>query len=308
MIATIERDRGQYEAALHHAAPAVEMIERIRQRITLPELRASYFSTMQEVFDVYLDALMQAEKQSPGKYAATALQVVERARARTLIDTLIESNANIKAGVDSELINQEQTLISRISTQATALTRLLSSRHTEEQKAEATKHLETLQRQYEAVQAQIRDRSPAYAALTQPKPLAVAEIQQQLLDPDTMLLEYALGRKRSYLFAITRDSVKTFELAEREQIERASRRVYEAITARNKRVKFETAEERRLRVDQAEKDYSIAAAALSKMVIGPIADQLRAKRLLVVADGALQYIPFGALPTTNASTNLRHRT
>jgi CHAT domain-containing protein len=302
MIATIERDRGQYEAAITHAAPAVEMIERIRQRITLPAMRASYFSTMQEVFDVYLDALLQADKQSPGKYAATALQVVERARARTLIDTLIESNANIKAGVDSELIKQEKTLISRISTQATALTRLLSGKHTEEQKAEATKQLEALQKQYESVQAQIRDRSPAYAALTQPTPLSVAEIQQQLLDADTMLLEYALGRKRSYLFAVTRDSVKTFELPPREQIEQSARRVYEAITTRNKRVKFETVDERRLRVDQAEKDYSTAAAALSKMVIGPLADQLKAKRLLVVADGALQYIPFGALPeTTNAS-------
>lgn len=298
MIATIERDRGEYEAALTHAAPAVEMIERIRQRITLPEFRASYFSTMQEVFDVYIDSLMQADKKSPGKYAATALQVVERARARTLIDTLIESNADIKTGVDSELIKQEQSLVKQIGTQATALTRLLSGKYTEEQKADATKQLESLQKEYEAVQSQIRDRSPAYAALTQPKPLSLAEIQQQVLDTDTVLLEYALGRKRSYLFAITRDSMKTFELPGREQIESASRRAYEALTARNKRVKFETVDEKRSRVDRADKDYSVASSALSRMLIGPIAGQLNAKRLLVVADGALQYIPFGALPDT----------
>jgi CHAT domain-containing protein/Tfp pilus assembly protein PilF len=298
MIATIERDRGQYEASLTHAAPAVEMIEAIRQRIGLPEFRASFFSTMQDTFDVYVDALMQADKSTPGKYAATALQVVERARARTLIDTLIESNANIKAGVDPQLIEQERTLIKQVGTQATALTRLLGGKYTEEQKAAATKQLDVLQQQYKAVATQIRERSPAYAALTQPKPLSLTEIQQQLLDADTMLLEYALGRKRSYLFAVTRDSLKTYELPGREQIEQAARRMYEAITARNRRMKFETADERRARVAQTDKDYTAAALALSALVISPVSDQLKAKRLLVVADGALQYIPFGALPAS----------
>lgn len=296
MIATIERDRGQYEAALTHAAPAVEMIEAMRQRINLPELRSSFFSTMQDTFDVYVDALMQLDKQSPGKYAATALQGVERARARTLIDTLIESNANIKAGVDPQLIEQERTLIKQVGTQATALTRLLSGKYAEEQKSAASKQLESLQRQYEEVEARIRAHSPAYAALTQPTPLSLTEIQEQLLDADTVLLEYALGRKHSYLFAVTKDSLKTYELPERERIEQAARRVYEAITARNKRVKFETVAEKRARVEQADKDYPAAAVALSQMVISPVVEQLKKKRLLVVADGALQYVPLGALP------------
>ncbi|HEV8367160.1 MAG TPA: CHAT domain-containing tetratricopeptide repeat protein [Pyrinomonadaceae bacterium] len=296
MIATIERDRGQFEAALTHATPAVEMIEAMRQRINLPVLRSSFFSTMQDAFDVYVDTLMELDKQSPGKYAPTALQGIERARARSLIDILIESNANIKAGVDPHSIEQEQTLLKQLSTQATALTRLLSGKYTEEQKAAASQVMESLQRQYEAVEAQIREHSPNYAALTQPKPLTLTEIQRQLLDPDTVLLEYALGRKRSYLFAVTRDSLKTFELPAREQVEQAARRVYQAITARNKHVKFETVDEMRTRVGQADKDYSAAAIALSRMIISPATDQLQAKRLLVVADGALQYISFGALP------------
>jgi CHAT domain-containing protein len=296
MIATIERDRGQYEAAVAHAAPAVEEIERVRQRISLPGYRASYFSTMQDTFDVYIDSLMQADKAAPGKYVATALQAVERARARTLIDTLIESNANIKAGVDPKLLEQEKVLIRQVNTQATALRNLLSAKYTEEQKTVATRALAELQKQYEAVEAQIREHSPAYAALTQPTPLSLAEVQQQLLEPDSVLLEYSLGRKRSYLFAVTKDSLKTYELPERERIEEAARRVYQAITARNMRVKFETPAERSTRVTQADKDYLIAATALSGLVLGPASDQLNAKRIMVVADGALQYVPFGALP------------
>jgi CHAT domain-containing protein len=37
-------------------------------------------------------------------------------------------------------------------------------------------------------------------------------------------------------------------------------------------------------------------SALSGTLLGPVSGQLQRKRLLVVADGALQYVPFGALP------------
>ena len=49
-------------------------------------------------------------------------------------------------------------------------------------------------------------------------------------------------------------------------------------------------------MEQAEAQYPQAAQALSNMVLGPVASLLKGKRLVIVADGALQYIPFSALP------------
>jgi CHAT domain-containing protein len=43
-----------------------------------------------------------------------------------------------------------------------------------------------------------------------------------------------------------------------------------------------------------------AAAGLSRTLLGPVADQLGKKRLLIVADGTLHYVPFGALPDPNS--------
>jgi CHAT domain-containing protein len=60
-------------------------------------------------------------------------------------------------------------------------------------------------------------------------------------------------------------------------------------------VKFETADEKRERVRQADAEYPTAATVLSQMLLGPVAAQLRGKRLLVVPDGALEYLPFAAL-------------
>jgi CHAT domain-containing protein len=146
--------------------------------------------------------------------------------------------------------------------------------------------------------------SPRYAALTQPQSLSAAEIQQQILDKDTMLLEYALGTERSWLWAVTPETITSYELPKRDEIETAARRVYELLTARNRREAGETAAQRRVRVTQAEKDYPQAAADLSRMLLAPVAAHLGRKRLLIVTEGALQFIPFAALPETVVSRQL----
>jgi CHAT domain-containing protein len=153
----------------------------------------------------------------------------------------------------------------------------------------------------ETVSAEIRYANPAYAALTQVGPLSLSEIQQKIVDDRTLLLEYHLGEQRSYLWAVTPGSIQSFELPQRAAIEAAARRVYELLTTRNQRVKFETAEERRARVVHADASYTQAAEALSRMVLGPLQNQLGDKRLLIVSDGALQYVPFAALPAASGS-------
>src|SRR6185437_8952260 len=121
-----------------------------------------------------------------------------------------------------------------------------------------------------------------YGALTQPAPLDLKEIQTAVTDNETLLLEYSLGEERSYLWAVTPTSFSTYELPARDKIEAAARRCYELLTARNQYVKFETADEKRARVQKADAEYPKAATALSDMLLGPVAAQLGRKRLLVV--------------------------
>jgi len=128
-------------------------------------------------------------------------------------------------------------------------------------------------------------------------PLSLKEIQTQVLDDQTVLLEYSLGNEKSFLFVVTPNSIKSFELPKRATIEDAARGVYDSLTARNKIVPNETPEQKLSRVAGADAEYSQAAAALSQMLLGPAAPELGRKRLLIVSEGALQYVPFGALPT-----------
>ena len=179
---------------------------------------------------------MQMHKQNPAAaFDAVALAVSERARARSLLELLKEARADIRQGVDSSLLERERSLQQRLNAKAAEQIRLLNRKHTPEQADAAAKEIASITTEYEEIQAQIRARSPRYAALTQPQPLGLTEIQQQALDEDTLLLEYALGEKRSYLWLVSQRSIDSHELPPRAEIEAAARRVYELRTARPKR-------------------------------------------------------------------------
>lgn len=130
--------------------------------------------------------------------------------------------------------------------------------------------------------------------------LTVKEIQEQIVDDDTILLEYALGEERSYLWAVTRDSVTGYKLPPRSQVEASARKVYELLTTRAPSSSGDIAEYRE-RVDAGDSNYLAEAGKLSRTLLGPVAEKLGTKRLLIASHGALQYIPFEALPSPEAS-------
>src|ERR1044071_10300490 len=113
---------------------------------------------------------------------------------------------------------------------------LLSQPHAEIQAAAIAEEIESLIKDLQQVETEIRQTSPHYAALMQPRPLTLKEIQTQVLDQDTLLLEYSLGEERSYLWVVTSSSINSYELPKRSDIETAARQFYDLLNARNTRV------------------------------------------------------------------------
>ncbi|MGI8732320.1 MAG: CHAT domain-containing tetratricopeptide repeat protein [Pyrinomonadaceae bacterium] len=269
-------------------ADAITAVEFSRSRIAGNTARASYFTTVREPYELYVDVLMRMHKEHPAAgHDHLAFQMSERARARSLLEALSEARADIRQGVDPTLLNRERTLRQQLNTAGERQTRLLSATHTKEQATIAEKEIAALTAEFQYIQSQITRRSPRYAALTQPVPLSVQEIQTKVLDADTVLLEYSLGEGRSYLWAVTPTSIKSFELPKRAEIETGVRRVVELLNNGNR---WATSKE-------IHSEYAVAAADLSNTLLPPaLMFQMKAKRLVIVSDGALQYLPFGALP------------
>jgi CHAT domain-containing protein/predicted negative regulator of RcsB-dependent stress response len=300
-IAQVELNLGQFVKARADIEAALVIVEGLRTKIAGQELRASYFATTQQYFEFYIDLLMRLQRLDPSHaYGAMALEVSERARARNLLDVLTEARANIRQGVDPVLLNQERALEQKLNVAAERQTRLLSEVRDKKHADSLRSQTESLLTQYQELEAGIRASSPHYAALTQRAQVSLKEIQQQVLDPETILLEYALGDKKSFLFAVTPSLMKSFELPPRAEIETTARRAYDLLTARNQRIKFETADEHRIRIAKADTGYWESATILSRMLLKPVAALLGKKRLLIVADGALNYIPFAALPAPDS--------
>src|SRR6185436_619967 len=91
------------------------------------------------------------------------------------------------------------------------------------------------------------------------------------------------------------------------EIEKAAHHFYDLLNARNAPVKGEKNAQRTARVAQADAEIPIAAASLSRMVLAPVAGQLGTKRLIIVADGALHFVPFAALPVNSGSGSSMNR-
>jgi CHAT domain-containing protein len=243
------------------------------------EERSGFHATHSEIYRGYVDLLLGQNK------PAQAFEVLERSRARILLEMLMAAHIDIRKGADAALLEREHSLRDLLAAKSDRRLRLLGEGDQEKQIAAFTQEIEGLEKEYQEVEDQLRLSRPGYAALTQPQPLNTNEIQL-LLDPDTVLLEYSLGEERSHVFLVTPTTVNVYELAKQAEIESAAKEAYEILSTRS------TASRGNLAIG-----YARAAAKLGQMILTPVAGQIQGKRLLIVSDGALQYIPFAALPS-----------
>ncbi len=292
-IAITYKEQGNLQTALTNSKAAVDIIENLRTKVDSNELRTSYFATVQDIYKLHIDILMQLHKQNPSLgYDAQALHASEKSRARGLLELLIEANADIRKGANPELLAQEKRLQQQIEAKEKLRLDILSDKNKSNDlisKAAAQRFKKEVQNHiYELnqLQTKIKTTNPKYAALKYPEPLNLPKIQQQL-DKDTVLLQYSLGEKRSYLWKVTPDSLESYELPKSEQIETA---------ANNFRKLLQDPSTQSRSTEETGK----AATELSKLILAPVANKLGKKRLVIVGDDALQYIPFAALADLNS--------
>jgi CHAT domain-containing protein len=294
-LAQAERGQANLSEALSAIKESITIIEALRTKVESTDLRASYFASVHQHYELYIDLLMLMYKQtSNDDFAAAALEACEESRARSLLERLAQVKIDEHHDVAPSLLERKRSLEKSLDAKAEYQMRLLNGKHTDEMAAEIGREIHELSIQYAEVQAQIRSQSPGYAIVTQPQLLQFKDIQAVVQDDDTLLLEYALGAERSYLWVVSRSKVTAYELPKRVILEEASTRVHDLLIARQP-VPGESASQYQKRVASADSGYGEAAAALGQMLLGQIASQLGTKRLLISSDGALQYIPFEAL-------------
>lgn len=282
LLARAELAEGLLDRAHQHALDALRLTEELRTSILGPSARSKYVAAAHGRYALLVEVLMALHARDPAHgWDAEALGASETARARSLLDVLTDARVDLRDGVPADLNTAAKTLDGQLDETRATQERLLSRAHRADETDALERRLETLRGERETLEAKMRASSPRFANLTPAAPLSLEEIRRRVLDESTTLVEYFLGERHSFVWVVSRSSLFSATLPGRREVERAVEAVY-----------------RRWSDPSALDDGGPPARALARMVLTPVVSALRTERLLVVADGALQQIPFAALPLT----------
>jgi len=275
-LTRIDRHEGNLTAAREHIEEALDLYETARSRIPSEEFRASFLAARFRNYELAIDVLMEMHRRNPTAGFDTAAFVTsERARARSLLDLLGGETRDLQADAGAERLERQQKAETALKAAAERQLALLARPHTREEAMQAEAAVDRHARTAREARAATRASSPRLSAMTPPG-LTLEDVQRDLLDSDSALLEYFLGETRSLVWIVTRSSVRVIDLPKRAAIEAVARRAYGQLSTRSG-------------VDDGSR------ASLARLVLAPVERELPA-RVLIVADGILQYIPFEALP------------
>lgn len=275
-ISLAERRLGNLPAAQSAAEEALSYVESLRGAVPSTGLRSSFLATKSDYYRSLVDLLMERHRQQPGGgFAAAALEVDERSRARSLLDELaLGDKRRTRAARASRLTELSQRI-------RDAKRRLDGAGPAEA--AAAERDLRALIAARHSFSDDRDSANEGQPRLEMARPLRFAEIQRLVSAGDTVLLQYSLGLERSFVWVVSAQELTVRELPARAEIERQARDAYLLLTTHEQSA-----------VRSALRD---SLATLSATLLAPVAADLApAKRIAVVADAALYLVPFAVLP------------
>ena len=267
-LAKALRGLGRSHQAREHLAAAVRGFEALRQSARSPIRRAFFFAELQDRYDRYVDLLMELAEEDPS-WAERAFEIHERRRARVLLDLLSAPRGDHPELEAERMIQSELNLVERRRASASP-----------DELPELARRLRELTDRL----AELRAQGAAVAAA---EPLDVEDIRRNVLDADTVLLAYALGGTRSFLWIVDTEGIlHSAELPAAAELEAQAQAAYGALALRPRR---EGRDRRRAALCRASRTL---LGPLRELLAGPLAG----RRLAIMADGALERLAFGALP------------
>ena len=285
-LGKLEMKLRDYDAASEHLRQSIDVTEGVRRGSKSADLMSAFSASVQERYEAYVECLMKQHETQPTRgFAVKAFETSELGRARTLSEMLLAMQTNLAPGVDPRLAARQKLLQQVIRIRENDRISLLANAAGQEKLKALADEIARLEADYQKVNETIRSRFPAYDEMTRPTAWDLQRIEENVLaDDDAVLLEYILGAENSYAWTVTRKEFKSYKLGPQKDINQAAGRVYELLSnspaAGN------------------ETELKTAIASLSRLVIAPVATALDRKRIILVADGSLNYIPFQMLLNT----------
>jgi len=282
-LGRLELKSNNLDLADSYLRQSIEVTENIRRVSTSGDLMAAFSATVHDRYESYIECLMRKSVTQDSKsLVVRAFETSELARARSLTELLRTTQTVLVPGIDPQLAEREKSLRQALKVKEDSKVSLLEKTYTKEELQSLDVELAKLEKEYQDVTQTIRARYPSYQQVTAPTAWDIKQIQEQVIvDDQTLLLEYGLGLNKSYVWAVTRNDLKSYELPPLPQINEAAQKLYQLLKTS----------------DGSKNAYELAQATreLSQLILSPVTAELKKSRVIVVADGALHYIPFQIL-------------
>lgn len=258
-LASLYRRMDHLEDARSAIETTIEIIEKQRVTISHFDSRASYFASVHRYYALYIQILMLLHQREPARGFA---EMAFDASEKSKVRSLLDLLTTSSQDAPCDELLKKQVTVEDVSETGARNTKLTAA--------------------------------PLTAST-----LSIKEVQAELEGDDTLLLEYALGDEKSYLWVIDRNQTTSHELPPSQQIKDLVE-VFRRTLLPPQWKEGETAAEYQARARKTDQKFQTYSRQLSRLLLGPVS-LARTHRILIVPDGSLQYIPFAALPLPSLS-------
>ncbi len=223
------------------------------------------------------------------------MQTSEKSRSRLLLENLRLSEAEFTADADPQLVEKEKQIRDALNEKAEKLTQFLTSGAAKDEIGKIEQEINELKDELEKLKGNLKSKSPVYSSTKNPPDFDLREFQQNVLDDESLFIEFSFGERESYLWLIEKNNFDVVALPKREILENELNEIYELLSSREL-LEDESDADYGKRLAENESKFQKQAQILSNHLFGNIADKLQNKRLILAADGKLRYFPVSALP------------
>jgi CHAT domain-containing protein/tetratricopeptide (TPR) repeat protein len=294
--------------ALHAYDAALDDIERLRAGVSAnANVRSAFFATTLDVYDTYIQYLLELDRRFPGKgYDRKAFDVFERRQARALLEEIGKSTARRFAGIPASVIAEQGQMTSAISSVQRTLAGAMSSpRATPAMIQSLQARLKELRAQQTSIDNAVKAHYPKYYQLLHPQPLDVNALQSRVLRSDEAVLAYALWDTQGALFVVSRDRFAVVPLPGSITLAASVARVRAHVDGILRTIESGFAPDALISNAAAKDVGSFAAdsaALYAQLVPVSVRSVVEKKSLIVVPSGVLYDVPWEALVTSVEGT------
>lgn len=249
---------------------AITIVEELRQATPNFSARINFTSLIQPFFAHQLQVLSVLWKKTADKrFIDRAFEIAERARSRGLADRIERKNLLRASKIDSRLLAREADLRDRIA-------ELLESSFANEERR--LERLQDISAEYLELEAKINNLldSPQKESLSIPN---IKKIQS-LLREDEALISVSSVSSEVLVWLVMKDETDFFIAGKVEELSQIAARTFDCLS---------------IRPSVGSSDCSELNISLGKILLAPIEERIKGRRLVIIKDGIFEKIPFQAL-------------